>query len=181
MDCDETIFMKKRMRGMRRQGRQRFGSGRENAYMTVEAAFLMPMVLCLFVIVIYTDFYLYDRCVFQQDAYILCLRESIYKEKGAPKADVSRIKNNESAQFGTKYFAVSELETNAYVKGKTAVFEGTAEVLPAVFGNFFLMPKSIWNANFHAEKRKADPSWNIRSMRRKACVIKMGVSVLKDG
>ncbi len=144
---------------------------KQNAYMTVEAAFLMPMVLCLFVIVIYTSFYLYDRCLYQQDAYILCLRESIRKEKGAPCVDTAQMKNNARVQFGTKYFAISDLETNASANGKIAVFEGTATVKPTVLGNFFLMPKSIWNANFHAEKRKADPPWSIRSTRRKTFIL----------
>ena len=62
---------------------------RIKGYMTVEAAFVMPMVLCVFVMLIYTSFYLYDRCVFKQDDFILCFRESIRKEEGAPRVDPS--------------------------------------------------------------------------------------------
>ncbi len=162
MDAYEAVLV-----GTKKEGRQWKG-----AYMTVEASLLMPMVLCLFVILIYVSFYLYDRCVFQQDAYILCLRESIQKDEGAPSVDAKRLQSGAASQFGNKYFAVSSLKTDAYAEGNCCVFEGTARILPTSFGSYFLMPKDIWSANFHAEKRKTDPAWSIRSLRRKSHILK---------
>ena len=140
------------------------------AYMTVEAAFVMPMVLCVFIIIIYAAFLLYDRCVFAQDARVLCLRESIQREDGAPRVDTERLKSNEQRQFGTKYFAVSSLTTEAYAEGSCCTYEGSFRVLPTSFGSDGLMPKSIWNATFRASARKTDPPWSIRSFRRKIYV-----------
>lgn len=169
MDGNESILV----------GRGKDAGGSAAAYLTVEAAFIVPMVLCLFVILIYCSFYLYDRCVFQQDAYILCLRESIRKDEGAPTVDTARLESGAERQFGTKYFAVSRLETSAAAEGKQCVFEGTAQILPTSFGSDVLMPKNIWSANFRAEKRKTDPAWSIRSLRRKSYVLKKGMELLQ--
>ena len=151
-----------------------------DAYMSVEAAIVMPMVLCLFVMLIYTAFYLYDRCVFQQDAYILCFRESSRREEGAPKVDPDRIRQEETRQFGGKYFAVRSLELSAKAEGKKAVYQGSALVLPTSFGGYFLMPKSIWTVTFQGSARKTDPPWAIRSYRRKSYILKKGLGALAD-
>ncbi len=151
-----------------------------DAYMTIEAAFVMPMVLCLFVMLIYTAFYLYDRCVFLQDAYILCFRESIRREEGAPKTDSDRIRQAETRQFGGKYFAVRSLESSVWAEGKKILYQGTARVLPSSFGGYFLMPKSIWTLTFQGSARKTDPPWAIRSYRRKSYILKKGLRALTD-
>jgi hypothetical protein len=144
---------------------------RISAYMTVEASLIMPMVLCICVILIYVSFFLYDRCCFSQDAYVLCFRESIRREEGTPTIRPDKIKENEQRQFGSKYFAVSSLETTASADGKNCVYEGTAKVLPTSFGSYFLMPRDIWEATFHSSARKTDPSWSIRSVRRKTYML----------
>ncbi len=151
-----------------------------DAYMTVEAAFVMPMVLCLFVMLIYTAFYLYDRCVFRQDAYILCFRESIRREQGAPKVNPDRIRQEETGQFGGKYFAVRSFESSVQAEGKKAVYQGKARVLPTSFGGYFLMPKSIWTINFQGSARKTDPPWAIRSYRRKSYLLKKGLHAMTN-
>ncbi len=151
--------------------KKRLNEDRElTAYMTIEAAFVMPMVLCVFIIIIYVAFLLYDRCVFTQDARVLCLRESIQREEGAPKIDVERLKSNEQRQFGSKYFAVNSLTTDAYTEGSRCVYEGSFRVFPTSFGSDGIMPKSIWNVTFRASARKTDPPWSIRSFRRKIYV-----------
>lgn len=45
-------------------------------YMTVEAAYVMPIVLFLYVLILTAAFSLYDRCVTSQDFYVLALRGS---------------------------------------------------------------------------------------------------------
>lgn len=45
-------------------------------YLTLEAAYVMPMVLLLYVLIILAGFYLYDRCVISQDNSLLALRGS---------------------------------------------------------------------------------------------------------
>ena len=45
-------------------------------YMTLEAAFVMPVVLVLYLLIILAGFYLYDRCVISQDNGLLAFRGS---------------------------------------------------------------------------------------------------------
>ena len=134
-----------------------------DGYMTVEASFIIPMVLCVIVIMIYTAFYLYDRCLFHQDAYLLCYRESICKEKEAPQ---NKIAADRAKTFGNKYFALSSVETAAKVEGHTIALTGTGKVRPAVFGQYFLMPKSIWTIRFAGAADVTDPPLKIRRFRR---------------
>jgi len=43
-------------------------------YLTLEAVYLVPIILLLYVLVIVGGFYLYDRCVISQDCYLLAFR-----------------------------------------------------------------------------------------------------------
>lgn len=45
-------------------------------YLTLEAAYIMPVVLLLYVLIILAGFYLYNRCVISQNNYLLALRGS---------------------------------------------------------------------------------------------------------
>ena len=75
-----------------------------DAYFTVEAALIIPIVLCIFVMIIYLSFYLYDRCVMSQDWYVLSYRQSIEKG-GADRAGRSAA----GEQFGQKLFMLSRM------------------------------------------------------------------------
>lgn len=77
---------------MNRKTKKRKGM---KAYLSVEAAFIMPVVLFLYLAIILLAVFLYDRCVISQDYYLLALRgsrfsaarenyaEVIYGKKGA--------------------------------------------------------------------------------------------------
>ena len=62
-----------------RQNRDKWKRMEAEAYFTVEAALIVPVVVCIFVMIIYLSFYLYDRCVLTQDCYVLSYRQSIEK------------------------------------------------------------------------------------------------------
>lgn len=47
-------------------------------YLTVEASFLIPMVLWLYLLFMFAAFFLYDRCLLTQDAYLLSFRGSVF-------------------------------------------------------------------------------------------------------
>ena len=148
--------------------------------MTVEATLLLPMVLCILVAAIYAAFLLYDRCMFYQDAYLLCLRESYRREDGEPSVDTNAITEASDDFLSSKYCAVDEWSGAASADGLWAVFEGTAIVSPAAFGDYFLMPEDIWTVSFSAKSRKTDPAWSIRNWRRKSHVIESGLKYLTD-
>lgn len=48
----------------------------KDAYMTLEATLIMPLVLYICIFIIYMGFYIYDRCIMKQDAYRAALKGS---------------------------------------------------------------------------------------------------------
>lgn len=46
------------------------------AYFTVEAAYVLPMMLGVYVFLIYGMFYRYDRCLLEQDTALMVMEES---------------------------------------------------------------------------------------------------------
>jgi len=55
----------------------------ENGYMTMEASFLIPMVLIIIALVMLLTFYLYSVCFLNQAAYIAALRGSLVMDGNA--------------------------------------------------------------------------------------------------
>ena len=73
-----TGTVHKSRRGLERDGKQHV---RElDAYMTVEASFVIPMALCLIVLTIYLSFYMYNKCVLTQDCARAAIRNAAMKE-----------------------------------------------------------------------------------------------------
>ena len=71
--------------------------------MTLEAALVIPMVICVITLIILFTYYLYGRCVLSQDAYILAFRASVDKDRYdvAPESTVNAKKDR---VVGKKYF-----------------------------------------------------------------------------
>lgn len=57
-------------------------------YMTVEATYIVPIVLVIYMMLIMCGFYLYDRCVISQDNYLLAFRGSRFTEGAANYGEV---------------------------------------------------------------------------------------------
>ncbi len=55
------------------------------AYLTVEAACVMPIVLTLYLFIIYGMFYGHDRCVAEHDAVLMALQERTLSQTGQHK------------------------------------------------------------------------------------------------
>ncbi len=79
-------------------------------YFTVEAAFIVPMIVCILALLCYLGLFMCNRCMLVQDAYILGLRGSIlYGE------DNNRVVSTvlaESEGLTDKYFAVPSVQKN---------------------------------------------------------------------
>ena len=100
-----------------------------NGYLTVEASFLMPMVLFLYMLVILCGFYLYNRCVISQDNYLLAFRgsrftdaaenygEVIYGETEETDPDESYLKSRMAKKASLYPFCRIQEQRVAYDKG----------------------------------------------------------------
>jgi len=133
------------------------------AYFTVEASCILPMVLMIFVIIIYLAFYLYDRCLFAQDSYILCYRESYVKDGGDRTEE---LRARAFRQFGTKYFALRGHSFQTAEEKNGITMQGSAFLIPHAFSGSLPMPERIWNIPYSAEAKYTDPPFDIRRYRR---------------
>lgn len=144
-----------------------YGIGTERkklpAYMSVEASLIMTAVIVLWVVMIYLAFFLYDRCLFAQDSYILCFRESYVKQERDLAAELKAL---ESRQLGSKYFFLSSRSSSSGKEGRKIVYQGNAAITPAVFRGSGMMPAGTWRMSFRAEARRTDPPGGIRKFRR---------------
>lgn len=131
-------------------------------YMTLEAAFIIPWVIFIFVFLIYAAFYLYDKCVLFQDAYTVCFRASIQKEENGISDYLS---SHMESRFGRKYFGVGTVEKRAEWSDKEVSVYGACSVkIP--FGHFLTMAgKSGWQIQTQAKAQIMNPVKIIRRCR----------------
>jgi hypothetical protein len=47
-------------------------------YMSIEAALIIPLVIGIFFLLIFTAFFLFNKCTLAQDTYIICYRASVF-------------------------------------------------------------------------------------------------------
>lgn len=130
--------------------------------MTLEAAFIMPWVIFIFIFLIYIGFYLYDKCVLFQDVYTICFRGSIQKEEDAVS---DYIDSHMEAQFGRKYFGVGKVEGNVRQSGQEVRVCGVCSV-KVPFGYFLTMAKEGgWQIQTEARAQIINPTQIIRRRR----------------
>lgn len=118
----------------------RRGTRRKNlgGYMTLEAAFIIPWTVFLFVFLIYAAFYLYDKCVLFQDAYTVCFRASVQKEENGVSEYLS---SHMETQFGKKYFGAGTIEKRVQQSDKEVRVYGACSV-KAPFSHFLTMAQA---------------------------------------
>lgn len=131
-------------------------------YMTLEASFIMPWVIFMFVFLIYTSFYVYDKCVLFQDAYTLCLRGSVQKEEDGT---VNFIITHMNGQFGKKYFGTDKVQGSAEQHGQEVKVYAECRVqLP--LNNFMTMAgEESWQIHTSAKAWKINPTKLLRKIR----------------
>lgn len=76
--------------------------GKENAYLTVEACIIMPIVFYTIIFLIYVGFYNYNKCVLQQDIFRMLLRGN--QDKFSSNEEVAqKIKEEDAKWYYDKY------------------------------------------------------------------------------
>ena len=131
-------------------------------YMTLEAAFIIPWTVFLFVFLIYASFYLYDKCVLFQDAYTICFRASVQKEENGVSDYLS---SHMEERFGRKYFGVGKVEKSAQKSDKEVRVYGACSV-KVPFPHFLTMPQTGgWQMQTEAKAQIINPTEVIRKCR----------------
>lgn len=90
------------------------GKKKLNGYFTVEAALIMPVVICVLSLLCYLGFFMCNRCLLLQDAYILGLRGSL--EEGLSNEETAAYILKQGNELLPKYYALSKIDKNVKVE-----------------------------------------------------------------
>ena len=134
-----------------------------NGYMTVEASFVVPIVVCSFIFIIYISNYMYARCILAQDSYILAFRAANeLDEYGNPQA---YIQEKSERIFAKKYFGNRKPKFTAKQQGKTVVVTGETETKHS-FGRYFGLPENGWKLESIESAKNIEYAKHIRTIKR---------------
>lgn len=138
---------------------------RENAYFTVEAALVLPLVIGALIFTVFLFIFQYDRCLLEQDINMLAVCA------GAATAENSEaleeiIRKKASEVFMDKYAAWTMNDLQIAVKGnRVSVRGGGYLTLPLPEWNFF-REKNEWGAQVLRETLRISPADYIRLYRK---------------
>lgn len=136
-----------------------------HAYMTVEAALLMPMVWLSLFFFIFAGFFQYDRCIAEQDGKVAVLRAA--EMRGEDEATVVRAVLERGELAGKKKLLFSDsVQKELHVKKDKAKIKISGKV--DSIWNIFIKEKELPAFSYEAEyeTRKIDPVQVIRMCRR---------------
>ncbi len=136
-----------------------------NGYMTVEAAMIMPVVWFVIFFVLFLGFFLYDRCIAEQDCKIILLQTSNMEEKN--EAEIMRkIRERVNLADKKKLLFTNSIEKELNVNDKKTEIK-IKGVVPTVLHSLLKDEKySIFTYSAEYETDRYDPVHYIRSCRR---------------
>ena len=134
------------------------------AYLTVEAALILPMVLGVVLLVIYLLFFQYDRCLMEQNVGKLAMRGCTFQLMDS-KEIVARIVA-QSRQTDERFLAWELGDIKVTIKGNRVRVERSGE-LEFPFKRFvFWQAESAWQSQIAYENYRIEPVQFIRNCRK---------------
>lgn len=135
-----------------------------DAYLTVEAALVLPMVLGAVLLVIYLLFFQYDRCLMEQNVGKLAMRGCTFQAANSEEI-VARIVA-QSRQADERFFAWKLGAVKVTIKGNRVRVERSGE-LEFPFKRFvFWKTDSTWQSRIVYENHRIKPVEFIRNCRK---------------
>lgn len=133
---------------------------------TIEAAFLIPMILTIVVLFIYLSFFLYNRVILTETSYIAALRGSQMEGKSAQEI-YTKADQAQTQLLNGKLLAVSSYEKQIEVTGKKIQVKLKLEQKIPFSG--LIMPflgKDSWEFSVEKSAKEINPYEFIRDCRR---------------
>ncbi len=130
-------------------------------YLTVEASFLVPLMVVILIIVIYWSFYIYNNCVIYQDCYIAALRGCQLMDmkdseiRNKVEKYVNDLLDNQLFQY-QKEATVSVGAITIGVSASTSIENKTVNIL--------MQENDVYLSDRQAESKRIDPVWLIRNV-----------------
>ena len=143
-------------------------------YLTVEASLMIPLAVFLTGLIFYMTFYLYNRCVASQDAYMLAFRGStcgyygsewsgVYGCDKSPEEIKQLIIGQCNKQFGKKYLGIDTLISTVQTDKRNITVETSGRMNVAFTGQ--LLPWSRWDFYAKGWAERICPTDCIRKVR----------------
>lgn len=117
----------------------------ENAYFTVEAALVFPMVLGTVLFIVYMLLFQYDRCLMEQDLGALALWGSRVRAE-SPEELQSLIRKRTNEIYRDKYAVWKMLALDAKLEHNRFAVTGKGQLAFPVPGINFWNKNNIWEA-----------------------------------
>lgn len=138
---------------------------RVNGYMTLEAAMLMPLVWFVLFFAVFMGFFLYDRCIAEQDCKIILLQTSNMEEKDEAEI-IRKIKERVNLADKKKLLFSNSVEQQFHVTDQKAVIKIKGTV-PTVLNGLLKDGRfSFFSYASEYETDRYDPVKFIRNCRR---------------
>ena len=116
-----------------------------NAYITVEAALVLPMVIGVILFVVYTMLLQYDRCLLEQDIGAIALWGSLVEVSGTAELE-QKAQARMSGLYREKYIAWRITELNAALDRNRFCVKGAGQLTFPVPGWNFWNGNNVWGA-----------------------------------
>ncbi|MDE6639634.1 MAG: hypothetical protein K2K63_03850 [Acetatifactor sp.] len=138
---------------------------RKNAYFTVEAALVLPLVIGALIFTVFQFIFQYDRCLLEQDINMLAVRAATATAESSEALE-EIIRKKASEVFMDKYAAWTMSDLQIAVKGnRVSVRGGGYLTLPLPEWNFF-REENEWGARTLRETLRISPADHIRLYRK---------------
>ncbi|MCD7835528.1 MAG: hypothetical protein LUG83_02495 [Lachnospiraceae bacterium] len=134
-----------------------------NAYFTVEAAFILPMVMMGILLIIYLWFFQYDRCLMELDTNSAVLG-ALSENAADNNQRLLYIKNCLNKEYCEKYVAWNYENINIEIKNGKVYVERDGSVLFPFEALAFWEGSNIWNAGTSIEMDILSPEYIVRSI-----------------
>jgi hypothetical protein len=100
------------------------------AYFTVEAAMIMPLVLSVYVFILYALAFLYNRALFEQDIFLLTLR-GVVSQEGDVQKRIEKVKEETKQIYWDKYLWLRWEDPFMEIKGERITITANAFLMGA--------------------------------------------------
>ena len=139
---------------------------RFKGYMTVEAAFIVPVVIFSIAAIIYFSLYLYTGCILAQDCYILAFRATCNDELRYEDDMGGYVMDKCDKVAGGKYFGSERPAFRAVVRGKEIEVWGSTVVRHKAIRKFVGGLESEWQIENSKTAKKREYAKHLRTVKR---------------
>ena len=134
------------------------------AYFTVEAAMIIPVVISVILFIIGLWFFQYDRCLLEQDMGALALKGSAMNAEDKTEA-AEQVKDWQSRISRDKFVLWNQKDMEIKLEKDTIAVRGSGE-LEFPFAGMDFWGNAVWRAQARYENHRIDPALFVRNYRR---------------